>query len=296
MSKRKIILISAAIGAILLALFGGLIVSNFINTKPEPTPSPTPTVDASTAPIPIPTATPGPDQFLEGYDLTDFLESEQYEQGITSPMGEFIEQIDTGDLDPAIAQFSMSTMQRYIENSVANPYFVSNFWTSQDERRADSLEVYLTSLMDEELEKTFLEPAENPEGEAFQEYYSARLHLLSEGLEPAVSCQESFGEETCFFEPYEVQDFTLNQVEGSDSEVEGTVTVKVLPLYQKPDSVLGDTVYEDRTYTFTFTMKLNDEETTAKLDEKPIMELTALSGSLVTGQLTDYQVFGMTGE
>lgn len=300
-TKKTIAVI--ATGAVVLAGAGvGIVLwtnDNADNNPPGTTPSPT-----SIQYEEPPQGGIDPTIVLTEEQLALLPETTQYIEGPARNLGEVITYNYPGaegssydwsfpnELVPAATW----TAEEYINGALFNPYFITDWWGAKDNYKESGPASHIYPYLSKELQAEFSEKASayatgNDEAET---WLAGRMFLPGE-LEIRPGCYENWDAGTCW--PDGVQAGTITAASGiftSQTSVDLNIIVVTDVLYQHPGYTDGSLASQNRTYELKMTVEFSEGPTADRLDdtENPYMKITALEGSVVTGEPEDHLILG----
>jgi hypothetical protein len=272
MSKKKIIIIASLFLVVVLGI-GAFLIPNFIKQNmPEPEPT-------TTTVVPV-------DPKLDNAKLQ---ETEQF-KSMANSFNNYQDFLINGKLNQVPVEelvLSTWTIDKYIENAIVNPYFVSGYWNGEDSYALSSIETYVSPYLSETENAEFLAEAIQVKEGNISDAFANKLYMPSNDLIVPEQCYDTWEQEYCFSEAYTVNN--LDYVGQENGSLLINMNLTMHPLYQKPNSPEGNLSSQDRTYSLTFQMKRINEPTTNDT-ELPIMIIEDVQGSLVINGLQDYLI------
>lgn len=238
-----------------IVLIGGLVAIGFVTGN-----------DSSPSPTPSPTSGQG------GSGVTSLSESQQFTEG---------NQVDTtitfnelGNTPTVYTPLAVYTANKYFENAIANPYFVSGYWQTKDNYSVNAINKYLTPYLSEDLKTEYLSQLTTPE---FETFYSPLVFLPDSNLERLTECSEDWVEDACFSvtPPPSIDSIIVTGVD--ETHVKLDLTISISPQYLDPGNN-GGTVLQPRQYNIS--MVLVEQNPATDDSELPIMIIETISGSL----------------
>lgn len=264
MMKRPLLYVALGVVALLIIATGAWL---FLMPKSEEPVAPQP----STTSAPVTNETI--DQEVER--LTVLAETDQFTEG---------NQVDTdvnldnlGTTSPVYATLSVYTANKYVENAIANPYFVSGYWGTKDGYSVNAVKKYVTPYLTEELNIQYLEAATDPKAEAFTAFYNPKVFLPTPGLTIPEQCSEDWVKEVCYTmtPPPTISNVVITGLDENSVKLDATVTIN--PIYWNPAKSDGDLMIQPRVYTLSMAL---DEVNPANNDGKPIMLVKEITSTL----------------
>jgi hypothetical protein len=276
MKKKSLFISLSAVVVIAIIAVVVFVVKPFGANNGENTPTP----------IPTPTDTIR-DIESENAIYEQLANTKQYKEASENENATLYGNGDIKSTHPVYGVLGAWTVNKYIEQAIENPYFITGWWKEKDKYKFDSLQTYVSPYLSTELNDQFKAAAANPESEEFNSFFNGKLSFPDPSLQISPQCYETWDKEACFPIPPRVTEMSIEGVSAKSVKI--TATVNVQALYQKPDSPDGNLIYQDRDYKLVFTLSEKnfpeDPET-----ELPIMIIDDISATLEIKGNVDYLI------